>query len=127
MKYVLFMAGALLISSPSYAQTQTNEQQHQSSGIGNFLVWSAGAVGGILFGDYVLGGNMASRWLGIGPQYGHSYVGTGLMRYQAGGMMSERLAYAGARVFLPRFGILRIATLAGSGLLGGWLALNLTK
>ena len=127
MKFIIVLVGVLLMSSPSFAQTQPSEAP--SSGAGGFLVWSAGVFGGVLAGDYLLGGTMVTRLLGIAPYYDtySSFLGTGLSRsYQTGSIAGGRYAYAsGARSFMAGFGLFRLAALIGSGLIGGWLATHL--
>ena len=127
MKFIAVFVVALLLSSTSFAQTQTS--QPQSSGVGSFLVWSAGVLGGVFAGDYLLGGTMAARLVGITPQYSRysSILGTGHSRSSlAGGVAGGRYAYAGGtRSFMPGFGVFRLGVLIGSGLLGGWLATHL--
>ncbi len=109
MRYVLFLVCAILISSPAFAQTQANAPQEQSGPvtIGSALFTAAGVVTGILVGDYFLGGNMAVRLAsGYAPEIG-----------RMGGM----------RGFPLGTGLMRPIVLAGSGILGGYIARNLSK
>ena len=109
MRYVLLLVGAILISPPALAQTQPNAPQEQSGPvtIGSALFTAAGVVTGILVGDYFLGGNMAVRLAsGYAPEIG-----------RMGGM----------RGFPLGTGLMRPIVLAGSGILGGYIARTLSK
>ncbi|MEI6557452.1 MAG: hypothetical protein WCO00_03520 [Rhodospirillaceae bacterium] len=111
MKIVLFFVGAFLLSSPVFAQTQSNDPQYQSSSgpvtIGSALFTIAGVAGGIVLADYALGGTMALRLIG--------------------GVAPGMRPYGGLRGFPLGTGLVRGLTLAGSGLLGGYLARTLSK
>ncbi len=111
MRYVLFLVGAILFSAPAQAQAQAqaNAPQEQSGPVtfGSALFTVAGVVTGVLAGDYFLGGNMAVRMIsGYAPQIG-----------RMGGM----------RGFPLGIGLMRPIVLAGSGILGGYIARNLSK
>lgn len=109
MRYALILAGTILMSSPAFAQNQASEPQSQSGPvtIGSALVTTAGVITGILLSDYFLGGNMAVRLAsGYAPQIG-----------RMGGM----------RDFPLGTGLMRPIVLAGSGILGGYIARNLSK
>ena len=114
MKRVLLLIGVILISSPALAQTQTNDPQSQASSgpvtLGSALFTAAGVVTGVLIGDYLLGGNMAIRLVGgYAPQMG-----------RMGGM-------GGMRGFPLGAGLMRPIVLAGSGIMGGYVARSLSK
>jgi hypothetical protein len=114
MRRVLLLVGLIIISSPALAQTQANDPQFQASSgpvtLTSALFTAAGVVTGVLIGDYLLGGNMAIRLVGgYAPQMG-----------RMGSM-------GGMRGFPLGAGLLRPIVLAGSGILGGYVARNLSK
>ncbi len=114
MRYVLCLTNLMIISSPAFAQTQANDSQPQASSgpvtLGSAMFTVAGVVTGVLIGDYILGGNMAARLVGgYAPQ------------------MSRMSGMGGMRGFPLGAGLMRPIVLAGSGILGGYVARSLSK
>ena len=114
MRRAIALVAVMLITSPALAQTQQNVPQSQASTgtltLASALFTAAGVVTGVLIGDYLLGGNMAVRLVGgYAPQMG-----------RMSGM-------GGMRGFPLGAGLLRPLVLAGSGILGGYVARDVSR
>ncbi len=112
MRYVLFLVGAILISTPAFAQTQPAPPQMQptSGAAASVLSIAIGTIAGMYLGNYLFGGRMDMNL--------------------AGGYLSQTGRYGGYGSYRPMLfgaGVIGTVAIIGSGILGGYVANGLTK
>ena len=112
MRYVLFLIGAILVSTSAFAQTQPAAPQTQptTGAAASVLSIAIGTIGGMYLGNYLFGGSME-----MGP--GGGYVSQ-LGRYRS---------YGSYRPLLSGTGLIGTVAIIGTGILGGYVANSLAK
>ena len=106
MRRIATFLAVLLISSSALAQTPISDTKTENSqshhGLGDAVLSTIGVATGFFVGNLLVGRSMSNRYYG--------------------GIGQEAIGYGGPRSFTPGFGIARILIVAGSGVLGAYIA-----